>query len=718
MPTASSQTISHYRLIEPIGRGAMGEVWLAEDTQLPRNVAIKLLAPERARDADAVERMLREAHAAASIDHPSVVTIHEAGVSEGRPFLVMQRLEGETLADRLRRGPLPIEDAVTLTCQVADALAEVHALGIVHRDLKPSNLMLTPRGVRILDFGIASLTGSERLTGGGMPVGTPMVMSPEQIRGAAPDGRTDLWSLGVVLYHALTGELPFRAAGIEALLYQILSVAPEPPRSLRPEISPELERIVLRLLEKDPAHRYPRAEDVVTDLRFLGTTREATDAHGLRPLPMASAVVRIAVLYFDVLSPEADDAFLAAGLTEDLIVDLTRVEGLRVSSRSEVLPERGRARPPRTIGRELGVDFLLLGSVRRAGNRARINAQLVHAADGHSLWADRFDRVLDDLFDMQAEVSRQIVEALRVTLRPGEPELLDRPPTSSPQGYALFLQARGLLDLETRDANHRAEELLRRSLELDPDFALGHATLGEAYALRGTLGWEGLESTDRAMACAARALQLDPGLLEAHRVRAMVHRLRNQPAELLAALERMITIDPDHPEALEWAARCYMVLGDVPRAAGILERLTERHPRRFVPPHYGSVCYEMLGRAGDARRLFEIALEREIEHVHRHPADPKARVLLASSLIRSGNAAAGVAQIDRALDLAPDDARTRYNAACAFARAGMPDRALAELRTAQPHLPEYVASWPLHDPDLVTLRDHPEFIRLFGKADA
>src|SRR5262245_16193403 len=259
---ASGQTISHYRLVEPIGHGGMGEVWLAEDLQLPRKVAVKLLPQHLAGDPAAVDRLVREAEATASIDHPGVAAVYEAGKHEGQPYLILQHLEGETLASRLERGPMAVDEVVGLGVALADALAEVHALGIIHRDLKPSNIMLTARGPRILDFGVARMQASPTMTAAGAVIGTPSAMSPEQINGANADNRADLWSLGVVLYQALTGRLPFEGNSYEAVFQKVLRHEPDPPGALRTGIPPEIDHIVLKLLRKEASHRYPRAEDL------------------------------------------------------------------------------------------------------------------------------------------------------------------------------------------------------------------------------------------------------------------------------------------------------------------------------------------------------------------------------------------------------------------------------------------------------------------------
>lgn len=708
-------TISHYRLVERLGAGAMGEVWLADDLQLPRQVAVKLLPRHLSGDPEAVERLQREAQAAASIDHPAVVTVYEAGIADGRPYIVMQKVDGETLEQRLERGPLEHDEALQLALDIADALAEVHALGIVHRDLKPANIILSPRGPKILDFGIASVKGSTRMTATGISVGTPLTMSPEQIRGQASDNRSDLWALGVILYQALTGKRPFDGPSFEAVTYKVLNEQPPAPGTLRNGVSPDLDYAVMKLLRKEPELRYSRVEDMMSDLKCCIRAPEETTESGSRVVKPAAAPPRIAVMYFDVMSNDPDDRYLADGLVDDLIVDLTRLEKIHVAARADVQPFKDRALPPRTLARELGVDHVLLGSVRRAGNRARISVQLVRGVDGHTTWAERFDRTLEDLFDMQAEVSKRIAQALQVALDPEEREMLDRSPTKSREAYTYYLRARDMVD-RSREDNRRAEALLREALTLDPDFALAHATLGACYALRGMRWWGSQkEVIELARPHVERALALAPDLTEALIVQAMVHRLRGEKEQLLHSLERIVQRNPDHLEAVRFVAWSYMALSRYEEARKVLDKLVAAHPEDFGAVSYLASTYDALGLEAEASKWRQRSIEAEMEHLRKNPDDAVARAFFGISLIREGNVEQGLAQAELAGAIAPDDGRLRYNVACAFAVAGQHERALEELKAALSLVHDYISDWPIRDPDLESLHDHPEFIRMFGR---
>lgn len=699
--------VSHYRLREVLGRGAMGEVWLADDLQLPRQVAVKLLPPHQSGERDAIERLLREARAAASVDHPAVVTVYEAGIADDRPYVVMQKVEGETLEAILRRGPLPEAQAIALATQIADALAEVHALGIVHRDLKPSNVIWTSRGAKLLDFGLASIKSAMDQTRTAGSVGTPVYMSPEQTRGQLADNRSDLWSLGCMLHEVLTGTKAFGSDSLAGTANRILTHEPPPPSSLRPELKRELDFIVAKLLRKDPALRYQRAEDLLADLKSLASGAS-------HPPAGAKAPPSVAVLPFEVMSADPEDGYLASGLAEDLVVDLTRVKGLRVAPRDEVASYRERSVPARTLARELGVDYVLSGSVRRAGQRARISAQLVRASDGHALWAERFDRTLEDLFEVQAEVAKQIVAALQVALTPKEQELLERVPTKSREAYELFLQARHLMESHHKEANAQAGQLLRAAIDLDPQFAQAIAALAECHARRVLAWWGSGDDATVARELAERALALEPDLVEAIFALAAAHRYFGDHVREKTDLGRILALDSDHQHANEYVAWSWMSRGEPEKGLPILERITSLPTARYNSWSFLSMCYDMLHRNADARRTEDRLFEELLEELRKRPDNVHARSLLGQRLIHRGDRAAGIAQVEMCLRIAPDDNRVLYNGACTMAVAGEHARAMELLRNAALRVPGYIRDWPRHDPDLESLRKDPAFIDEFN----
>ena len=508
--------IGVYEITTPLGAGGMGVVYQARDTRLDRTVALKFLPPELTRDGAAKERFLREARVASSLDHPNICTIYEVGevpegdVADTQIFIAMAHYDGETLKQRIDRGPLDVPDALDIAMQTARGLGKAHAAGIVHRDIKPANLIVTADGlVKILDFGVAKLVNEVGLTQTGTTLGTVTYMSPEQASGAAVDGRSDLWALGVVLYEMLAGRAPFAGEGSQAVIPNLLNREPEPLTMVRPDLPASLDRVVRRALSKDASQRYQQAVGCITELQAVRSQLEtaATQAAetGHRATPS------ITVLPFSNLSSDPEQEYFCDGLAEELIDALARLKGLKVVARTSTFKFKGQADDIRRIGEQLNVATVLEGSVRKAGNRLRINAQLINISGGYHLWSERYDRTMDDVFAVQEEIAQAIVAKLKVELVGETDAPLVKTSTTNPEDHSLFLQARHHMMRFTGPGYARALECLDAALAIDPDYAMAHAGIGWLHNTRSVLGQvEPREAFPRGLEAAERALSIGP----------------------------------------------------------------------------------------------------------------------------------------------------------------------------------------------------------------
>ncbi len=592
------RTIAHYKILEKIGVGGMGVVYKAEDTRLKRIVALKFLHEQFAADNTATARFFREARSASALNHQNIITIHEIDKFEGKYFISMEFIEGKSVKDLVSGKALSVRRALDIAMQVAEALKNAHHKGVIHRDLKSDNIMLTPEGiVKIADFGLAKVKDSSAFTSQPSMMGTLPYISPEQLQGITADERTDIFSLGVVLYEMVTGTLPFWSEHAQAIMYSILNEEPDSVTKINQEIPIELERVIRKALEKKRELRYQSIVELLADLR---TVSEELETGARRSAP---AVPSLAVLYFENLSGGKEDDYFAAGMTEDIITDLSKVDRIKVLSRGDVLPYRGKTVGVKETGRKLNVDYMLEGSVRKSDSKLRITAQLIRVSDGFHVWADRFDRELKDVFEVQAEVSQKVAQALQIKLTASQIQRIEKKPTLSIKAYDYYLRGRDYYWRLGKEDLEFAMQMFEKALQVDPQYALAYAGLADVYVYKYDAYYDrSVQLLDRAEEAAKRALALDYDLPEAHRALGRVHKDKKNYKESISEFKKAIELKPDYFEAYRALGWIYDEMRDYDNAIAYAEKALQIRPLERE-------SYVLLGVAYLDKKEYEQAIK-------------------------------------------------------------------------------------------------------------
>jgi len=611
--------VSHYEIIEKLGEGGMGVVYRARDTKLNRTVALKFLPAVLTRDPEAKERFIREAQAAAALEHPNICNIHEINETEdGQLFIVMACYEGRTLRDMLDNTPLgppsrgdkggvaslSVSKAIDIAIQIAQGIARVHEKGIVHRDIKPGNIMFTSRDqVKILDFGLARLGTHTKITKRDTTLGTAAYMSPEQFKNQEIDQRSDIWSLGVVLFEMLTGQLPYEGDYDAALMYAVMNEEPKSVSSMRKDIPQNLERIISRSLEKSPAMRYQNMQEVLDDLKRVIVIVSY-------PKEQKKSIV---VLPFKNMSADAEQEYFCEGITEELINALTQIKDLLVVARTSAFSFKGRDLDIREIGRKLNVDTALEGSVRKSGQRLRITAQLINVEDGYHIWSDKFDRDMEDIFAIQEEISLAIVHNLKINLLKEEKEQIVKRYTDNLEAYHLLLKARYFWAKRTKEGLKKGMQYVHQVLEIDPSYALAHAYLAAIFI---SLGWLGFtrpnEVFPKAKAAAHKALEIDSSLPQVYAVLALISLFYdwNWPAAE-KGFKKALSLNPGYDFAHFGYAVFLGFMGRLEEATPALKKAVDLDPLSLWMNAELGFCLRLARRYDEAQEQLKKTIEMD-----------------------------------------------------------------------------------------------------------
>jgi serine/threonine protein kinase/tetratricopeptide (TPR) repeat protein len=700
-------TISNYKILEKLGEGGMGVVYKAQHLKLDRPVAIKFLPPHLSASEENKARFVQEAKATAALNHPNILNIFDIDEQDGQMYFVMEYIEGKTLKTHIAglkaSDAIPIGQAIDWTIQLARGLRAAHEKNIIHRDIKPENIMLTKEGApKIMDFGIAKLKDTQGLTKPGMSVGTLSYMSPEQAQGNPADQRSDIWSLGVVFYEMLTREVPFRSEHEAALMYLIINSQPAIPSQIDRRVSPQVDAVVMKLLEKDPVLRFQNTDEVINALQAVKAEME--EAH-------AGKAKSIAVLPFANMSADADNEYFSDGLTEEIIANLSRLKDMKIIARTTSMQYKGTKKDVKTIGRELGARYIMEGSVRKFQDDLRITAQFIDVEDGTQLWAGTYKGKLADVFDFQEQVSKQIVDALMVKLTPTEQVALTKRSTVNAEAFDYYLRARGFLYRLSKNNINISIQLFQKAIELDPRYAAAYAGLGEAYAYLYQYFERKDVWLDKSIESSLKAQLYDPTLSEAYAALGVAYFNKKMLDDGLTAGRKAIELDPNNHVAYWILGRIYREIDRDSEAVGLFKKVLELNPDFYTGYADLRMVYERLGESEKRDEILQASLGVFPRYLLQHPDDARGHLLYAISLAQAGRNEEAKVEAAKALELSPGDTVALYNAACFYAQ--LKDKRLSLEALKNAILAGWVDyEWIKRDPDLDIIREEPEYIEL------
>lgn len=680
-------------------------MYKAGDTKLKRIVALKFLPGYVNASEEERQRFKVEAQAAASLNHQNITTVYSIEETDHDVFIVMEYIDGKELKYFIKPPGMQQNVLINYAVQIADGLEAAHKNGVIHRDIKTQNIMITNDSkVKIMDFGLAKLSGIQ-VTKVNQTIGTLANISPEQLQGKNIDNRTDIWSFGVVLYEMLTGSLPFNGDYEAAIIYAILNEEPKAINSYNSDIPENLISLVSSMLQKDPDKRISSLSEIKNSLQVKMQVNDKA----------ASNSKSIAVMYFENMSPDKENEYFCAGITEDLIIDLSRIKEMKVIPRSDVLPFRNKEVNSKKVGELLKVTFVLEGSVRKAGQKIRISAELIDVNSGYPVWAERYDRSMEDIFEIQLEVSQKIADALKVSLTESEKKLLGEKPTEDIRAYDFYLRGRELVSGHGKKNNEAAIRMFEYALSIDPHFALAYTGLAEAYSYQymwydGNMKW-----LAKVIDAGEMALKLDPDSVEVKFIMGMVYQHQKRYKEAIGVYEEVISRDKNFYQAYRWNGVVHFIIGDNDTAIKYFKMAAAIKPYSEEPLMQLEMAYRKINDPIEAKRVREEFMKVAEKKIEINPENGITLSRIAGVYAADGDKEKAINTIRKVMEIDPDDGLAIYNCACTYARLNMREESLKCLRMVFDKGYKNVRDWVQSDPDFDNLRDDSEFKKIvFG----
>ncbi|MGA8264925.1 MAG: protein kinase, partial [Ignavibacteriaceae bacterium] len=686
------QTILHYNILEKLGEGGMGVVYKAEDTKLKREVAIKFLPHQISANKEEKQRFEIEAQAAAALNHPNIATIYAIEESDNEVFIAMEYIKGIELKDKISNVLPPVEESINIIEQISQGLKAAHLKGITHRDIKSSNIMMTDSGqIKIMDFGLAKVRGISQITKFGTTLGTTAYMSPEQARGEHVDQRTDIWSLGIITFELLTGKTPYEGEFEQAIIYSILNEEPKSLISLRKDAPLKLERIVMKMLAKNKEQRYQDTTEILNDLSDLKKSDSSVDKSDEKKT--------IAVLPFANISPDKEADYFAEGLSEELITNLAKIKEINLIARSNSMKYKNSEKDIKTIGRELSTRYIMQGTVRKFKDDLRISVQLTDVSKEFQLWGETYKGKMEDVFDIQEKVAKEIAEALRISLSPKEKMVLEKRATLNHEAFDLCLKGRNFLNKLSKNNIQFAIQLFQKAIEIDPRYASGYAGLSEAYASQYRYAEKNSALLDKAIDSGLRALMYDPTVTEAYAALALAYFEKKLLDEALTAGRKAIELDTNNYIAHWILGRIYYSTDRSEEAIELFKKVVLINPEFYSAYNDLSNCYDKLGKTEEYNSILQKVIKLYPKYLSQNPDDARGHIFYAHALLRIGKTKDAEQEAEKAIDLSPNDALMSYNVACFHSRLGNKDSGIKYLEQAI-KLGYANYEWIKRDPDL------------------